>query len=156
MAVVLSCIDSRTTTEHVFDLGLGDIFSIRIAGNVLNTDILGSMEFAVHEIGTKLIVVLGHTQCGAIAGACNHVELGNLTALLQKIKPAIDKETLTIDNRNGSNKNFVNNVAELNIHHTIDRIRTESAIIAGMEKEGKIKIVGGLYNIETGVVEFYL
>jgi carbonic anhydrase len=113
------------------------------------------MEFAVHEIGTKLIVVLGHTQCGAIAGACNNVELGNLTSLLQKIKPAIDKEAVTIENRSGSNKTFVNNVSELNIHHTIEMIRAESEIISGMEKEGKIKIIGALYDIETGVVKFF-
>jgi MFS superfamily sulfate permease-like transporter len=155
MAVILSCIDSRTTTEHIFDLGLGDIFSIRIAGNVLNEDILGSMEFAIHNIGTKLIVVLGHTHCGAIAGACNHVELGNLTALLNKIKPAIAKETKTLTDRNGSNTLFVNNVVELNVHHTIERIRKESPIIADQEREGKIKIVGALYDIESGLVRFY-
>jgi carbonic anhydrase len=154
-AVVLSCIDSRTTTEHVFDLGLGDIFSVRIAGNILNEDILGSMEFAIHEIGVKLVVVLGHTQCGAIIGACNHVELGNITNLLHKVKPAIAQETTVLEQRDGSNLTFVNKVAEQNVHLTIQRIRKESALIAAAEQAGSIKIIGGLYDVETGLVEFY-
>jgi carbonic anhydrase/SulP family sulfate permease len=154
-AIVLSCIDSRTTTEHVFDLGLGDIFSIRIAGNILNEDILGSMEFGVHVVGVKLIVVLGHTKCGAIAGACNHVELGNLTTLLNKIKPAIENEKSVIDNRDGTNGMFVNKVAEQNVLHTIERIKKESSIISALIQDGKVKIVGGFYDIETGKVNFY-
>jgi MFS superfamily sulfate permease-like transporter len=154
-AIILSCIDSRTTTEHIFDLGLGDIFSVRIAGNILNEDILGSMEFGIHEIGVKLVIVLGHTKCGAITGACNHVKLGNLTTLLDKVKPAIEMEKTILENRDGSNSIFVNKVAIQNIYHTIDRIRKESTIIAGDEKEGKIKIVGGLYDVETGKVDFY-
>ncbi len=154
-AVILSCIDSRTTTEHIFDLGLGDIFSVRIAGNILNEDILGSMEFATNVVGTKLVVVLGHTKCGAIVGACNHVEMGNLTTLLSKVQPAIDKETSTTENRNGNNPDFVKNVTEFNVHLTIERIRKESTIIANLEREGKIKIVGGLYDVEKGVVKFY-
>lgn len=154
-AIVLSCIDSRTTTEHIFDLGLGDIFSVRIAGNILNKDILGSMEFGVHEVGVKLIVVLGHTKCGAIIGACNHVQLGNLTTLLEKIKPAIENEKTITEDRTGNNKLFVNKVAEQNVFNTITRIRNESAIISAEEKAGKIKIVGGLYDVETGKVIFY-
>ena len=154
-AIVLSCIDSRTTTEHIFDLGLGDIFSVRIAGNILNEDILGSMEFGVHEIGVKLIVVLGHTKCGAIIGACNHVELGNLTALLEKVKPAIQNEKTVIEYRNGSNSVFVDKVAEQNVFCTIERIRQESQLICELENQGKIKIVGGLYDVETGKVNFY-
>lgn len=154
-AVILSCIDSRTTSEHIFDLGLGDIFSIRIAGNILNTDILGSMEFGVHEIGVKLIVVLGHTKCGAILGACNHVKLGNLTALLDKVKPAIENEKTITENRDGSNTEFVNKVAEQNVFQTIERIKKESPLIAELEKTGKVKIIGGLYDIETGKVNFY-
>lgn len=154
-AIVLSCIDSRTTTEHIFDLGLGDIFSVRIAGNILNEDILGSMEFGVHEIGVKLIVVLGHTKCGAIIGACNHVELGNLTALLEKVKPAIENEKTVIEHRNGSNSVFVDKVAEQNVFCTIERIRQESSLICELENQGKIKIVGGLYDVETGKVNFY-
>ncbi len=154
-AIVLSCIDSRTTTEHIFDLGLGDIFSIRIAGNILNEDILGSMEFGIHEIGVKLIVVLGHTKCGAITGACNHVQLGNLTHLLDKVQPAVEQENTIKENRTGSNPEFVNKVAELNVHLTLERIRKESEIIRDMEAAGKIKMVGGMYHVESGEVHFY-
>lgn len=154
-AIVLSCIDSRTTAEHVFDLGLGDIFSVRVAGNVLNKDILGSMEFATKVAGAKLILVLGHTKCGAITGACNHLELGHLTGLLNKIKPAIEFEKTIVENRDGSNNKFVNKVAELNVHLTIERIRKESQIIAEFEQQDKIKIIGGIYHIETGVVDFF-
>jgi carbonic anhydrase len=154
-ATVLSCIDSRTSAELIFDQGLGDIFSIRIAGNILNEDILGSMEFATKVVGTKLILVLGHTKCGAIVGACNHVEMGNLTTLLNKIQPAIFNEKETKENRDGSNTDFVNNVTEINVHLTIERIRRESPIIAELEEQGHIKIVGGLYDVETGSVAFY-
>lgn len=154
-ATILSCIDSRTSAELIFDQGLGDIFSIRIAGNILNEDILGSMEFATKLVGTKLILVLGHTKCGAIVGACNHVEMGNLTTLLNKIQPAIFNETETIENRTGDNEAFVNNVTNLNVELTIKRIRRESPIIAELERSGKIKIVGGLYDVETGKVIFY-
>jgi carbonic anhydrase len=154
-ATILSCIDSRISAELVFDQGLGDVFSIRIAGNVLNEDILGSMEFSTKIAGTKVLVVLGHTNCGAIIGACNHVEMGNLTTLLNKIKPAILSEKETTENRNGSNATFVKNVAELNVHLTIERIRNESSIITELEQQGLIKIVGGLYDVETGKVEFY-
>ncbi len=154
-ATILSCIDSRTSAELIFDQGLGDIFSIRIAGNILNEDILGSMEFATKVVGTKVLLVLGHTKCGAIVGACNHVEMGNLTTLLNKIQPAIFSEKKTKENRNGSNSDFVNNVTELNVHLTIERVRRESPIIAEMEELGQIKIVGGLYDLETGEVSFY-
>lgn len=154
-AIILSCIDSRTTTEHIFDLGLGDIFSVRIAGNILNEDILGSMEFGVHNIGVKLVVVLGHTKCGAIAGACSGVKLGNLTGLLEKINPAIDSETTILSERNGSNRVFVDKVAEQNVYKTMERIRAESSLIAEYEKEKKIKIVGGMYSVETGEVRFF-
>ncbi len=154
-ATILSCIDSRTSAELIFDQGLGDIFSIRIAGNILNEDILGSMEFATKVVGTKVVMVLGHTKCGAIVGACNHVEMGNLTTLLKKINPAIEKETSTGENRDGSNSTFVNNVTELNVRLTIDRIRKESPIIAELEKDGQIKIIGGLYNVDNGNVTLY-
>jgi carbonic anhydrase len=154
-ATILSCIDSRTSAELIFDQGLGDVFSIRIAGNILNEDILGSMEFGTKVVGTKIILVLGHTKCGAIVGACNHVELGNLTGLLKKVQPAIDHETQTTEQRDGSNKAFVNNVAQLNVTLTIERIRKESPIIAELEQQGAIKIVGGMYDVETGVVDFY-
>jgi carbonic anhydrase len=116
---------------------------------------LGSMEFATKIAGTKIIVVLGHTKCGAIAGACNHVELGNLTKLLNKIQPAIDHETTTKENRNGSNAEFVKNVTALNVKLTIDRIRKESPVVVELEKEGKIKIIGAMYEVETGKVTFH-
>jgi carbonic anhydrase len=154
-ATILSCIDSRTSAELIFDQGLGDIFSIRIAGNILNEDILGSMEFATKVSGSKVLVVLGHTKCGAIIGACNHVEMGNLTTLLNKIQPAIFNEKSITENRDGSNTNFVNKVTEINVHLTLDRIRRESIIIADLEQQGFIKIVGGLYDVETGEVTFY-
>lgn len=154
-ATILSCIDSRTSAELIFDQGLGDVFSIRIAGNILNEDILGSMEFATKVVGTKLIMVLGHTKCGAIVGACNHVEMGHLTTLLNKIQPAIYNEKSTHENRDGSNGTFVQNVTEINVHLTIDRIRRESPIIAELEKTGQIKIIGGLYDVENGKVSFY-
>lgn len=155
IAVVLSCIDSRTTTEHVFDLGLGDIFSVRVAGNIINEDILGSMEFATKVVGTKLVVVLGHTKCGAIAGACNHVEMGNLTILLNKIQPAILAEKTITLNRDGENTEFVNKVATNNVHLTIERIRAESPIIKELENIGQVKLVGAMYDIKTGKVDFY-
>lgn len=154
-AAILSCMDSRTSAELIFDQGLGDIFSIRVAGNVLNEDVLGSMEYACGVAGSKLIVVLGHTRCGAIVGACNQVELGNLTTLLNKVKPAMEKETQTTENRNGSNPEFVKNVTELNVELTIDRIRQESPLLSDLEAKGQIKIVGGLYDVETGLVQFF-
>jgi carbonic anhydrase len=153
-ATILSCIDSRTSAELIFDQGLGDIFSIRIAGNILNEDILGSMEFATKVVGTKIIIVLGHTKCGAIVGACNNVELGNLTALLHKVKPAIALEKDTTENRTGSNVRFVDNVTTNNVIHTIERIRRESPIILDLENTGAIKIVGGIYNVDSGIVNF--
>jgi len=154
-ATILSCIDSRTSAELIFDQGLGDIFSIRIAGNILNEDILGSMEFATKIMGTKIIVVLGHTKCGAIEGACNHIEMGNLTALLNKIKPAIEQEKATTENRTGTNEAFVKNVAALNVFLTIDRIKAESPIIAALEQQSAIKIIGGLYDVDNGSVSFF-
>jgi len=153
-ATILSCMDSRTSAELIFDQGLGDIFSIRIAGNVLNEDILGSMEYATQVIGTKLLLVLGHTRCGAIMGACDGIELGNLTQLLEKIQPAILNETETTSNRNAANPGFVKNVTELNVINTIERIRHESPIISQLETEGRIKIMGGIYDVETGKVNF--
>ncbi|MFB9865548.1 carbonic anhydrase [Rufibacter immobilis] len=154
-ATILSCMDSRTSAELIFDQGLGDIFSIRIAGNVLNEDILGSMEFGTKVVGSKIILVLGHTRCGAITGACNHVEMGYLTGLLEKIKPAIEHETQTTENRTGSNQSFVANVTENNVHLALERIRKESPIIAELEQEGKIKVIGGIYDVESGVVSFF-
>lgn len=154
-ATILSCIDSRTSAELIFDQGLGDIFSIRIAGNILNEDILGSMEFATKVVGTKIIVVLGHTKCGAIVGACNHVEMGNLTTLLNKIQPAIVEEKTITENRDGKKSAFVNRVTDIHVRLTIDRIRRESPIAAELEQQGDIKIIGGLYDVETGFVSFF-
>jgi MFS superfamily sulfate permease-like transporter len=154
-ALVLSCIDSRTSAELIFDQGLGDIFSCRIAGNVLNEDILGSMEFACNVAGAKLIVVLGHTGCGAIKGACDDVKMGNLTGLLKKIKPAIKREKSTKQNRHSHNDEFVEKVASLNVKEVLAQIPKESPILAEMAKKNQIAIIGGMYNVGTGVVEFY-
>jgi carbonic anhydrase len=154
-AVILSCIDSRTSAELIFDQGLGDIFSIRIAGNILNEDILGSMEFGCKVAGAKIIVVLGHTKCGAIKGACDHVEMGNLTALLTKIKPAVDDEITTKENRNSKNEEFVEKVAAINVKLTIKGITERSPILKEMIEGGLIGIVGGIYDVTTGKVVFY-
>jgi carbonic anhydrase len=154
-ATILSCIDSRISAELIFDQGLGDIFSIRIAGNIINQDILGSMEFATRIAGSKVIVVLGHTNCGAITGACQQIKMGNLTALLDKIQPAIEQENTVTENRTGTNPDFVKNVTEINVHLTMENIRKESPIILEMEKSGEITIVGGLYDVENGNVNFY-
>ncbi len=156
-ATILSCIDSRVSAELVFDQGIGDIFSIRIAGNIVNKDILGSMEFASKVAGTKAIVVLGHTNCGAVKGACDGIELGNLTHLLDKITPAMDligdpKEKSL---RNSKNIDFVDAVANANVDRTVDMIRKNSPILAEMEQSGLIKLVSGMYDIQTGVVTFH-
>lgn len=155
-AAVLSCIDSRVPAELVFDQGIGDIFSIRVAGNISNEDVLGSMEFACKIAGTKLVVVLGHTNCGAIKGACDHVELGNLTHLINKIKPSVTAVTEPYDEslRNSKNDEFVDNVANHNVARTIEVIRKDSPIIAEMERSGEIKIVGAMYNVASGEVTF--
>ncbi len=154
-ATILSCIDSRISAELIFDQGLGDILSIRIAGNILNEDILGSMEFGCKMAGSMLIVVLGHTKCGAIEGACNSIVMGNITALLNKIKPAIDAEKLTLSERNGTNRTFVENVTINNIFLTAKKIREQSSLLASMESENQIKIISGLYDVDTGAVTFF-
>jgi carbonic anhydrase len=156
-ATILSCIDSRTSAELIFDQGLGDVFSIRIAGNIVNTDILGSMEFACKVAGSKLIVVLGHTKCGAVKGACDHVEMGNLTELLSKLQPAVysESETTAADKRNSKNGKFVENVASLNVKRGVKNIIERSFILEEMLDKGEIGIVGAMYNIDTGKVEFY-
>ncbi|HRN80558.1 MAG TPA: carbonic anhydrase family protein [Ferruginibacter sp.] len=154
-ATILSCMDSRTSAELIFDQGLGDIFSIRIAGNILNDDILGSMEFGTKVVGTKIILVLGHTKCGAIVGACNGVELGSLTGLLHKVQPAIVEETSVQENRNGSNTEFVNKVTMRHVRLTMQAIPARSEIIRTLVAEGKVSIVGGVYNVESGVVDFF-
>lgn len=154
-AVILSCIDSRTSAELIFDQGLGDIFSVRIAGNIINEDILGSMEFGCKVAGAKIIVVLGHTKCGAVKGACDHVEMGNLTALLTKIRPAVDAETTIKLNRNANNAEFVEKVAIINVKRTVESIMQRSPILKEMIEGGKIGIVGGTHNISSGEVTFF-
>lgn len=154
-ATILSCIDSRTTAELIFDQGLGDIFSIRIAGNIVNEDIIGSLEFACKVAGSKLIVVLGHTNCGAIKGACDEAQLGYLTQLLEKIKPAINLEKSFKDNRNGSNLAYVNEVAKINIKNSIQNILNKSSIIKELQDKGTIKIIGSLYDVASGEVLFF-
>ena len=154
-AVILSCIDSRTSAELIFDQGLGDIFSVRIAGNIINEDILGSMEFGCKVAGAKIIVVLGHTKCGAVKGACDHVEMGNLTALLTKIRPAVDDENTIKENRNSGNDEFVEKVSTINVKRTVHAIMERSTILKEMIDAGQIGIVGGTHDITTGEVTFY-
>jgi carbonic anhydrase len=154
-AVILSCIDSRTSAELIFDQGLGDIFSVRIAGNIINEDILGSMEFACKVAGSKIIVVLGHSKCGAIKGACDHVEMGNLTALLSKIQPAVYDEKTETENRSSSNADFVEKVATINVKRTVTAIMERSPILKEMIQKGEIGIIGGIHNIVNGEVAFF-
>ncbi len=156
-ATILSCIDSRTSAELIFDQGLGDIFSIRIAGNVVNTDIIGSMEFACKLAGSKLLVVLGHSKCGAVKGACDHAEMGNLTELLSKIQPAIyeEKTVKDIDTRNASNADFVQKVAVINVKRSVKSIIERSYILEQMIEKGEISIVGAMYDLDNGTVQFY-
>ncbi|UII77855.1 carbonic anhydrase [Flagellimonas sp. HMM57] len=155
-ATILSCIDSRVSSELIFDQGIGDIFSARVAGNIVNEDILGSMEFACKLAGTKIIVVLGHTSCGAVKGACDDAKMGNLTVLLSKIKPAVDGVIEPKDQtlRNSKNIDFVNSVAEKNVTLTIGNIRRQSPVLKEMEENGEIIIVGGMYNISNGEVTY--
>jgi carbonic anhydrase len=154
-AVILSCIDSITSAELIFDQGLGDVFSVRIAGNIVNEDILGSMEFACKVAGSKIIVVLGHSKCGAVKGACDHVEMGNLTALLSKIQPAVFDEKSEIENRSSSNSEFVEKVASINVKRTVNAIMERSPILKEMIANGEIGIIGGMHNINNGEVTFY-
>jgi carbonic anhydrase len=151
-AVVLSCIDSRTSAELIFDQGLGDIFSVRIAGNIVNEDILGSMEFACKVAGAKAIVVLGHTGCGAVKGACNHVEMGHLTGLVNKIKPAVDAIELKYP---AAQNEKVDLVATENVHLMVNEVKNRSSIINEMLQQNQIEIIGAMYNVETGIVQFY-
>ena len=154
-AIILSCIDSRTSAELIFDQGLGDVFSVRIAGNIMNEDILGSMEFGCKIAGAKIIMVLGHTKCGAIKGACDHVEMGNLTSLLNKIQPAIYDEISETENRSSSNPEFVEKVSTINIKRTMHAITERSPILKEMAEAGAIGLVCGKHDITTGVVTFY-
>jgi len=154
-AVILSCIDSRTSAELIFDQGLGDVFSVRIAGTVINDDILGSLEFGCKVAGAKMIVVLGHTQCGAVKGACDHVEMGHLTGLLSKIEPAINDEKTVTENRTSSNEEFVEKVTALSIQRTVQAIMDRSPILKAMIDAGACGVIGGNHNISTGEVTFY-
>ena len=154
-AVILSCIDSRTSVELIFDQGLGDVFSVRIAGNIINEDILGSMEFGTKVAGAKIIVVLGHTKCGAIKGACDHVEMGNLTALLSKVQPAVYDEKTVTENRSSSNDEFVEKVATINVKRTVQAIMERSPILKELIDNGAVGIVGGTHDIGSGEVHFY-
>ena len=153
-AVILSCIDSRTSAEIIFDQGLGDIFSVRIAGNIVNEDILGSMEFACKVAGSKIIVVLGHSKCGAVQGACDHVEMGNLTSLLSKIRPAIDDEDTVEQERTSKNPEFIEKVTRINVKRAIREIVERSPIIKEMSEKGEIKLIGGYHDLSSGQVTF--
>lgn len=153
-AVVLSCMDSRTSGELVFDQGLGDIFSIRIAGNVVTNYILGSMEYATEVAGSKLILVLGHSHCGAVKGACDQVAFGHLTSLLAGIQPAVEMENTVRENRNGQNDEFVQKVAIQNVLNSVDQILARSELIAARVKAGQLGIVPAMYDIATGMVSF--
>lgn len=149
-AAVLSCIDSRVPAEIVFDQGIGDVFSVRVAGNIVNEDVLGSIEYACKVAGSKLVLVLGHTKCGAVTAACKNVELGNITALLSKIKPAVEKYS----NDSEMDENTIEEVSIQNVRLSMDNIREQSSILAEMEQEGSVKIVGGIYDVSNGQVEF--
>ena len=150
-ATILSCIDSRVSAELVFDQGVGDIFSARVAGNIVNEDLLGSMEFACKVAGARLIMVLGHSACGAVKGACDDVQLGNLTRLLAKIRPAVDA-TPTAGERTSANGEFVQAVAEANVQRSLDVIREQSEVLHSLESEGQIRLVGAMYDVSSGQV----
>jgi carbonic anhydrase len=147
-AIILSCIDSRVPAELVFDQGIGDIFSARVAGNVINVDVLGSMEYACKVAGSKIVVVMGHTKCGAVTSACQHIEMGNITSLLDKIKPSIDKYS------EEPSEKEVDAVAVKNVKHSIEEIRKNSSILKEMEYYSEIEIVGAMYDVNTGIVNF--
>ena len=154
-AAVVSCIDSRIPTEVIFDQGIGDIFNARVAGNFVNEDILGSLEFACKLAGSKVIVVMGHTSCGAVKGACDHAKLGNLTQMLDKIMPAVDgTSTNEGEERNSSNIDFVNRVAQKNVELTIEDIKAKSPVLKEMLDNGEIDIVGAMYDVKSGAVSF--
>lgn len=154
-AAILSCIDSRIPTEIIFDQGIGDVFNARIAGNFVNEDILGSLEFACKLAGSKVIVVMGHTSCGAVKGACDHAKMGNLTQMLSKITPAMDAiETPEGTDRSSKNLDFVNQVALMNVTMAIENIKTQSSILNELFENGEIDIVGAMYDVQTGIVTF--
>jgi carbonic anhydrase len=153
-ATILSCSDSRVCAELIFDQGLGDIFSIRLAGNIASIYAIGSIEYAVKVLGSQLVVVMGHSNCGAIRGACDNIKMDNVNAILDHIHPAVDAETETKDDRTSGNKKFVENVTRLNVHHNIDVILEKSPIISNMIASGAVGVCGAIYDVETGKVEF--
>jgi len=151
-AVVLSCIDSRVPAELVFDQGIGDIFSVRVAGNIVNEDVLASMEYACKIAGSKIVIVMGHSKCGAVTAACNNVKLGNITALLSKIQPAIAAVNVDMSEMHDE---VIEEVAHLNVEQSIAQIKQQSPILAEMERQGEIEIVGAMYDVSNGLVEFF-
>lgn len=151
---ILSCSDSRVSTELVFDQGLGDIFSVRLAGNIASINAIGSIEFSCKILGSKLVVVLGHTKCGAVKGACDRVQLGNLNTIIEHIGHAVDLETETVNDRTSHNKQFVDNVTRINVERNIALILESSEIIRTMVEAGEVDIIGAIYDVETGKVEF--
>lgn len=153
-AMVLSCVDSRVPVEDVFDQGIGDVFVGRVAGNFVNTDLLGSMEFACKVAGAKLIIVMGHQHCGAVKGAIDDVHLGNITSMLANIKPAVEMSQNYEGEKSSKNEEYVKLVAQNNVRNTIEQIRAKSAILNEMEGKGEIKIVGAFYTLRTGKLEF--
>jgi carbonic anhydrase len=153
-AAVLSCIDSRVPAEIVFDQGIGDIFSARVAGNIVNEDVLGSLEYSCKVAGSKAIIVLGHSQCGAVKSACDDVKLGNITALLSKIRPAVEAVSKEMGAGDSSNSAFVQKVVDTNVDLTIAQMRNDSPILREMEDNGEISIVGAVYHVEDGSVSF--
>lgn len=153
-AVILGCIDSRAPAEIILDTGIGETFTARVAGNIANDDLLGSLEFACAIAGSKVVLVMGHTACGAIKGAIDGAKLGNLTGLLDKIRPAVEVTPFSGE-RTSKNDAFVDAVAATNVRRTVDEIRHRSGVLAGLEKDGKIKIVGSMYHLVGGKVEFY-
>ncbi len=154
-AAILSCMDSRTSAELIFDQGLGDIFSIRIAGNVITPGTLGSLEYATAVAGSRLILVLGHTGCGAVKGACDDVRFGNLTSLLQKIRPSVEAENTVMQGRDSNNPEFVAAVARLNVHNSVNQILKHSEVIRELIAQQKVAIVPAMYDVATGYVSFF-
>ena len=153
-AIILGCIDSRAPAEVIFDCGIGDIFNARVAGNVTDGDILGSMEYSCEEAGAKVVLVMGHSSCGAVKGACDNIKLGNLTGLLAKIEPSV-KAVKTTGERNSKNADFVQAVAEENVRHTVKNIPVMSPVLKHLQSEGKILIVGSMYDLASGKVTFF-
>lgn len=153
-AIVLSCVDSRVPVEDVFDQGIGDIFVARVAGNFVNKDILGSMEFATKVAGSKLVLVLGHENCGAVKAAVDNVQVGNITSLVDKIQPAVAMSAKKGEKKTSKNANLVKRVCHNNVKYNVSKVREDSEIIRKLEKEGKVKVVGAVYDISTGKVNF--